>query len=78
MSWTNVVDGLPSLQQSQGIAAHRRKPRMQLIAVPFKPTYAEYIYPQGPTCVRSDQMKYLIAHFPRTSPLHARLRNAQV
>ncbi len=47
---------------------------MQLIAVPFTPTYAEYIYLKGRR-VLADQMEYLIAHFPRTSPLHARLKD---
>lgn len=46
---------------------------MQLLAVPFTPTYAEYIYLKGRR-VLFDQMQYLLAHFPRTSPLHERLR----
>ena len=46
---------------------------MQLIAVPFTPTYAEYIFLKGRR-VLADQMEYLLAHFPRTSPLHARIR----
>jgi len=44
---------------------------MQLIAVPFTPTYAEYIYLKGRR-VLADQMQYLLAHIPRSSPLHAR------
>ena len=47
---------------------------LQLIAVPFTPTYAEYIYLKGRR-VLADQMKYLLMHFPRKSPLHARLRS---
>ncbi len=43
---------------------------MQLIAVPFTPTYAEYIFLKGRR-VLADQMQYLLAHFPRSSPLHA-------
>jgi 5-methylcytosine-specific restriction endonuclease McrA len=46
---------------------------MELLAVPFTPTHAEYIYLQGRR-VLSDQMEFLLAHFPRSSPLHARLR----
>ena len=46
---------------------------MQLIAVPFTPTYAEYIFLKGRR-VLADQMEYLRAHFPRTSPLHDRLQ----
>jgi hypothetical protein len=45
---------------------------MELLAVPFTPNYAEYIYLQGRR-VLADQMKFLLAHFPRTSPLHERL-----
>jgi hypothetical protein len=45
---------------------------MQLLAVPFTPNYAEYIYLQGRR-VLADQMKFLLAHFPRTSPLHQRV-----
>ncbi len=45
---------------------------MQFIAVPFTPTYAEYIYLKGRK-VLADQMQYLLAHIPRSSPLHARL-----
>jgi hypothetical protein len=47
---------------------------MQLIAVPFTPTYAEYIYLKGRR-VLADQMQYLLAHIPRSSPLHARLKD---
>jgi hypothetical protein len=49
--------------------------KLQLVAVPFTPTYAEYIYLKGRR-VLADQMEYLLTHFPRTSPLHARLRDA--
>jgi hypothetical protein len=49
--------------------------RMQLIAIPFTPTYAEYIYLKGRR-VLADQMEYLLTHFPRTSPLHARLKSS--
>ena len=45
---------------------------MQLIAVPFTPTYAEYIYLKGRR-VLADQMQYLLAHISRSSPLHNRL-----
>jgi hypothetical protein len=49
--------------------------RLQLIAIPFTPSYAEYIYLKGRR-VLADQMEYLLAHFPRTSPLHQRLKRA--
>jgi 5-methylcytosine-specific restriction endonuclease McrA len=46
---------------------------MQLIAIPFVPTHAEYIYLQGRQ-ILSDQMSFLRAHFPRKSPLYQRLQ----
>ncbi len=45
---------------------------MQLLAIPFTPTHAEYIYLQGRN-ILADQMEFLAAHFPRTSPLRQRL-----
>ena len=45
---------------------------MELLAVPFVPTHAEYVYLQG-RGVLADQMEFLRAHFPRSSPLHERL-----
>ena len=46
--------------------------KLQLLAIPFTPSYAEYIYLKGRR-VLADQMEYLLAHFPRSSPLHKRL-----
>jgi hypothetical protein len=48
---------------------------MQLLAVPFTPTHVEYIYLMGRN-VLADQMAFLRAHFPRTSPLLRRLADA--
>jgi len=45
---------------------------MQLIAIPFTPSYAEYIYLKGRR-ILADQMEFLKAHFPRTSPLLERM-----
>jgi 5-methylcytosine-specific restriction endonuclease McrA len=45
---------------------------LQLLAIPFAPTHAEYVYLQGRR-VLSDQMDFLRAHFPRQSPLRQRL-----
>ncbi len=45
---------------------------MELLAVPFTPTHAEYVYLMG-RGVLADQMAFLRAHFPRTSPLRGRL-----
>ena len=55
----------------------RRAPRSRracsCLAVPFTPTYAEYIFLKGRR-VLADQMEYLVAHFPRSSPLHERMQ----
>ncbi len=45
---------------------------MELLAVPFAPTHAEYIYLMGRN-VLADQMEFLRAHFPRSSPLRERI-----
>lgn len=48
---------------------------MQLVAIPFTPSHAEYIYLKGRR-VLADQMEFLKAHFPRSSPLLGRLSAA--
>lgn len=70
--WTNVVT---ACRRCNNLKASRtpEQARMQLIAVPFTPTYAEYIFLKGRR-VLADQMEYLLAHFPRSSPLHARIQ----
>ncbi len=71
--WTNVVT---ACRRCNNLKASRtpEQAKMQLIAVPFTPTYAEYIFLKGRR-VLADQMEYLIAHFPRSSPLHARIKD---
>lgn len=70
-TWTNVVT---ACRRCNHYKAGRtpEQAHLQLLAVPFTPTYAEYIYLKGRR-VLADQMEYLLAHFPRSSPLHARL-----
>ena len=69
--WNNVVTACRRCNNHKG-GRTPEQAAMQLIAVPFTPTYAEYIYFKGRQ-VLADQMQYLLAHIPRTSPLHARL-----
>ena len=71
-TWMNVVTACRRCN-NQKASKTPEQAGLQLIAVPFKPTYAEYIYLKGRR-VLADQMEYLLAHFPRTSPLHARLK----
>lgn len=72
-TWKNVVTACKRCNNQKANYTPEQA-KMQLIAVPFVPTHAEYIYLQGRK-VMADQMKFLLAHFPRTSPLHKRLRS---
>lgn len=71
--WTNVVTACRRCNNHKA-GRTPEQAHMQLVAVPFTPTYAEYIFLKGRR-VLADQMQYLLAHFPRNSPLHARLRH---
>ncbi len=74
--WTNVV---AACKRCNNHKANRTPEQagMELLAIPFVPTHAEYIYLQGRR-ILSDQMEFLRAHFPRKSPLHDRLAMALV
>ena len=70
-AWQNVVSACRRCNHHKG----GRTPEaagMQLLAVPFVPTHAEYIYLSGRK-ILSDQMTFLLGHFPRNSPLHLRI-----
>lgn len=69
--WNNVVTACKRCNNHKA-GRTPEQARMQLLAIPFTPTHAEYIYLQGRQ-VLADQMKFLLAHFPRSSPLHKRL-----
>jgi len=70
-SWNNVVTACKRCNNHKA-GSHPEEAGMTLLAVPFTPTHAEYVYLQGKR-VLADQMEFLRAHFPRTSPLHKRL-----
>ena len=72
-SWNNAVTACRRCNNHKG-GRTPEQARMQLVAVPFTPTYAEYIYLKGRR-VLADQMEFLLAHIPRTSPLHGRLKS---
>ncbi len=65
--WSNVVT---ACVRCNGHKAGRTPEQagMELLAIPFVPTHAEYVFLQGRN-VLADQMEFLRAHFPRTSPL---------
>ncbi|WP_231940878.1 HNH endonuclease [Acidihalobacter aeolianus] len=69
--WNNVVAACKRCNHHKA-ARTPEEAGMQLLAVPFIPTHAEYVYLQGKR-VLADQMAFLRAHFPRSSPLHQRL-----
>ncbi len=70
--WNNVVTACKRCNNHKA-GRTPEQAGMVLLAIPFIPTHAEYIYLQGRK-VLADQMEFLLAHFPRTSPLHERLR----
>jgi hypothetical protein len=69
--WTNVVTACRECNNEKG-GLKPEQAGMELIAVPFQPTYAEYIFLKGRN-ILADQMEFLSAHFPRSSPLRARI-----
>ena len=71
-TWKNVVTACRRCNNTKAWRTPEQA-KMQLIAVPFMPTYAEYIFLKGRR-VLADQMEYLLAHFPRASPLHDRIQ----
>ncbi|MFQ5934971.1 MAG: HNH endonuclease [Acidiferrobacterales bacterium] len=70
-TWNNVVSACRRCNNHKAGQAPEQA-GMELLAVPFVPTHAEYVFLQGKR-VLADQMEFLLAHFPRTSPLHERL-----
>lgn len=70
-SWTNVVTACKRCNNHKGSRTPEQA-GMQLLAIPFAPTHAEYVYLQGRR-ILADQMEFLVAHFPRHSVLRKRL-----
>lgn len=69
--WSNVVS---ACKRCNNYKAGRTPEQagMQLLAIPFVPTHAEYVYLQGRQ-ILADQMEFLLAHFPRNSVLRRRV-----
>ena len=70
-TWNNVVTACKRCNNHKA-GRSPEQAGLELLAVPFTPTHAEYIYLQGKR-ILADQMEFLLAHFPRHSPLHKRL-----
>ena len=71
--WTNVVTACKHCNSRKG-GRTPEQAHMPLLAIPFQPTYAEYIFLQGRN-ILADQMEFLSAHFPRSSKLRDRGRS---
>lgn len=69
--WANVVTACKRCNNHKAGRTPEQS-GMQLLAIPFTPTHAEYIYLQGRR-ILADQMEFLLAHFPRTSVLRRRV-----
>jgi len=69
--WSNVVSACKRCN-SHKAGRTPEQAKMELLAVPFIPTHAEYVYLQSKR-VLADQMEFLLAHFPRSSPIHERI-----
>ncbi len=69
-TWNNVAT---ACKRCNNYKAGRtpEQAKMQLIAIPFVPNRAEYVFLQGRK-ILSDQMAFLCSHFPRKSPLRHR------
>ena len=65
--WNNVVAACKRCNNHKA-GRTPEQADMQLLAIPFVPTHAEYVYLQGRR-ILVDQMDFLLAHFPRNSRL---------
>lgn len=74
-TWVNVVSACKRCNNHKGSQTPEQA-GMQLLAIPFAPTHAEYVYLQGRR-ILADQMDFLVAHFPRNSVLRKRLESGQ-
>lgn len=68
--WTNVATACKRCNNHKA-GMTPEQANMPLLVLPFRPSHAEYVYLKGRR-VLTDQMEFLQAHFPRTSPLLSR------
>lgn len=73
--WANVVTACKRCNNHKA-GRTPEQASMELLAIPFTPTHAEYIYLQGRQ-ILADQMEFLLAHFPRNSVLRRRVEAGQ-
>jgi len=73
--WVNVVTACKRCNNHKA-GRTPEQASMELLAIPFTPTHAEYVYLQGRQ-ILADQMDFLLAHFPRNSVLRRRVEAGQ-
>ena len=75
-TWGNVVT---ACKRCNNYKAGRTPEQagIKLLAIPFTPTHAEYVYLQGRR-ILADQMDFLLTHFPRNSMLKQRVKISSV
>jgi hypothetical protein len=64
-TWANVVTACKRCNNHKA-GRTPEQAGMELLAIPFTPTHAEYVYLQGRR-ILADQMEFLLAHFPATA-----------
>jgi hypothetical protein len=74
-TWVNVVTACKRCNNHKA-GRTPEQAGMELLAIPFTPTHAEYVYLQGRR-ILADQMEFLLAHFPRNSQLRRRVEQGQ-
>ena len=73
--WVNVVTACKRCNNHKA-GRTPEQAGMELLAIPFCPTHAEYVYLQGRQ-ILADQMGFLLAHFPRNSVLRQRVEKGE-
>ena len=73
--WVNVVTACKRCNNHKA-GRTPEQAQMELLAIPFCPTHAEYVYLQGRQ-ILNDQMEFLLAHFPRNSVLRKRVEQGK-
>jgi hypothetical protein len=74
-TWCNVVTACKRCNNHKAGRTPEQS-GMELLAIPFVPTHAEYVYLQGRR-ILADQMDFLLAHFPRNSVLRQRVERGE-
>ena len=73
--WQNVVSACKRCNNIKG-GKTPEESNMGLLAIPFAPSYAEYILLQGRN-ILADQMSFLLSHIPKSSPIIERMQSKE-